>query len=266
MRCGWMIGWWLIAAAWLAGCGVETRTISSSWDALAEFADPKPDPDDASRFGDRAGGQGWAIEIERFEGDRRASDAQYLTLMLRDQTSINELWWEDIDGVATVWSGRYRDPTSAEAQAALRRVRRATIDGEARFADAELKPLIGGGRRFLDPFNLKQYTGFFSLQIAFYDETYEGDPRQAAEQHARRLREDGEEAYFYHGPHRSLVTIGLFSEHDFTRRGTMDAYGPRIRELQAKFPHNLRHGKEKVMDEIEGQDLGAQPSFVVRVF
>jgi hypothetical protein len=90
---------------------------------------------------------------------------------------------------------------------------------------------------------------------------------------AARLRADGDQAYFYHGPNRSLVTVGLFTEQDFgvEQQPAPDGgvlfiptYGQRVRELQKKFSYNLGNGRT-IIEKSGDKKLGEQPSFLVRV-
>jgi hypothetical protein len=104
----------------------------------------------------------------------------------------------------------------------------------------------------------------YSLQIGFYDDAFGPDFRQAAEQAAAALHQQGEQAYYYHGPNRSLVTIGLFTENDFVQQGPQRAYGPQIKQLQQRFPYNLANGLTQIQ-KIDGRTIGEQPSFIVRV-
>ena len=112
--------------------------------------------------------------------------------------------------------------------------------------------------------DLRNHPGAYTLQIGFYDEQFGDQFRQAAQEAAQVLRNDGHEAYFYHGPHRSMVTVGLFTENDFVQDGVQSVYGPRIRELQQKHPYNLGNGRT-LIQKVAGENLGEQPSFIVRV-
>lgn len=113
-------------------------------------------------------------------------------------------------------------------------------------------------------YDLRTHTGMYTLQIGFYDQDYGPDFRQAAEQAVSALRLQGEEAYYYHGPHRSMVTLGLFTDAHFVQRGPVSAYGPEIEAIQKKYPYNLANGRTLVQ-KIDGQDIGQQESFLVRV-
>src|SRR5690606_17423075 len=51
----------------------------------------------------------------------------------------------------------------------------------------------------------------YTLQIAVYESNNPAEARRAAEQAAAQLRADGEPAFYYHGPSRSMVTLGAFT-------------------------------------------------------
>jgi len=134
-------------------------------------------------------------------------------------------------------------------------------------AAASETPQATAGRNHDDPLNLRRYPGMYSLQIAVYDKDYGPNFRDAAEQAARTLRKQGQEAYYYHGPNRSMVTLGLF-DYDTafdSVPGRQDTYSQRVRALQEKYPHNLLNGRT-IIEKSPGKPDSIQPSFLVRVF
>jgi hypothetical protein len=64
--------------------------------------------------------------------------------------------------------------------------------------------------------------------------------RRHAEQAVVQLRREGEQAFYYHGPTNSSVTIGLFGDDDFDVQTRMES--PRLRSLRQRHPHNLLNG------------------------
>jgi hypothetical protein len=247
-----------------AGCEPEVRIIRSSWDNLP--ADPKPKNLPRSQaYQDRAGGQGWAIQVIQFTGPTRHSQAMALAKQIRSGTGLSDIWIEDINDTATIYHGRFPTATDPAIRAALDKVRTIQLESEAPFAKSQLVPLVGGGRAIADPFDLRQFIGYYSLQIGFYDAGFGKDFREAAEQAVRVLREDGHEAYYYHGPYRSIITVGVFDySQAFVRAGTVDTYAPQIRELQKQFPYNLSNGVT-LLQKINGKDIGEQKSSLIRV-
>ncbi len=91
----------------------------------------------------------------------------------------------------------------------------------------------------------------YTLQVGIYgriDRT-RPDPdelmeyRQAAEQAVAQLRADGEEAFYYHGPTSSIVSVGIFDEEDHDPSTGVRGESPRLRAARESHPHNLLNGK-----------------------
>ena len=110
----------------------------------------------------------------------------------------------------------------------------------------------------------------YSLQIAVYgrrdlpnpSEADLAETRKAAEQAAIRLRQEGEQAFYYHGPRMSMVTIGVFGIDDFDPQ-TPSYKSSRLLAAQKRHPYNLYNGagiKEKRNPRSEGK---LQPSNLV---
>ncbi|MEX0654348.1 MAG: hypothetical protein WD534_11365 [Phycisphaeraceae bacterium] len=261
----------VMALALSLGCEMETRVVREPWWNQLP-ADPKPGDGGA---GPRHAGGAWAIPLQRFTGGDRQQQARALIAEVQKATAVRNLWTEDVDGTATVYRGRYNDPLSEEVRQALQHTRQIRLGDDQPFASARISNLRADGeQRPTDPYDLRQFPGFYTLQIGFYDAQYGDDFRDAAEQAVDQLREDEHEAYYYHGPHRSLITIGLFSYNEafvtaddpVARRAQVDAYAPSIRELQDEFPYNLGNGLTRVDYDSDGEKLGEQRSFLVRVF
>ena len=123
--------------------------------------------------------------------------------------------------------------------------------------------------RAVDSLDLNQphYHDMYSLQILVYDLDYGSKFREAAEQAARTLRNDGDESYYYHGPHRSMVLIGLFTYAKAfdSHPGGQDTYSQAVRQLQKKFPYNALNGRT-IIEKVNGKSNTTQSSFLVRIF
>lgn len=265
-----LLGFMLLFTA--TGCEPETRIIRSSWDSLP--ADPKPrnagTPGNTDQrndpYQDPAGGQGWAIQVTQITGSTRHDEARDLVQELRTQSGLSDFWIEDLNNTATIYHGRFKQASDPGIRDALASVQQIQIDGVQPYIESSLIPLVGQGRAIADPFDLRQFIGYYSLQIGFYDAAFEGDFRAAAEQAVRVLREDGHDAYYYHGPYRSILAIGVFSyEQAFVRAGATDTYAPQVRALQKTFPFNLGNGATIIQKEA-GRNIGEQKSSLIRVF
>jgi hypothetical protein len=123
----------------------------------------------------------------------------------------------------------------------------------------------------------------YTLQVARYGHTDRSQPtpeelagfRETAEKAVLELRQDGDEAYFYHGPFGSSVTIGLFTEADYVtqvrdeRGGLTNLPKPyesaALSALRAKYPHNLVNGTTLQTRRKGSEEMVTQGSFLVAV-
>lgn len=161
---------------------------------------------------------------------------------------------------AVIVYGRYPSPDDPAAQKDLARVRATTVDGATPFADSYLSPpssdAFKGSLPEYDLRNARSQFGpkraRYTLQVGVYGEADPRKPlptakelkeiRAAAEQAAVTLRREGELAFYYHGPSRSMVTIGLFNDADIDAKqpgGESQA----LRDLRQRQPNNLLNGK-----------------------
>lgn len=267
-----ILGYILLAAMLpaLSGC-METHVVHDGWAGLRRLADqsnPKKSNDHSRAVATR---QTWAIPLGQFKGTDAKAKADALTGQLHQQTALGDLWERNSNGEITLYCGHFMDPLSPAAKKALAAARAATIDGNQPFASVALVPMNDAASYYSDPFNLKRYPGYYTLQIGYYDKHFGSSFRQAAEEAVQTLRKDGVEAYYYHGPFLSMITVGLFT-HDqaFVKiqehtGATIDAYAPAVEALQKKYPYNLGNGRT-LIEKHNGKSLGAQPSSLVQVF
>ncbi len=252
------------AAGSVPGCVYE-RVVRDGWAPLRKLGWAQQSEDSQSRAAPTAAARTdqWSVLIQTFQGPQRDQQALTLIQHLETQTRVPDLWVQDRGNQSAVMRGRYSDPADPAAMNALRQTRLLKV-GNQTFESAQLVSLGHGAYAASSKLDLRQHTGMYSLQIGYYDENYGDEFRKAAEQAAQALRTGGDEAYYYHGPHRSMVTIGLFTDYDFGRDGPQWTYGPRIKALQDKHPYNLGNGKT-LLQKTGGQAIGQQPSFLVRV-
>jgi hypothetical protein len=229
--------------------------------------------------------EGWAILVRSFEGPDARQRAEALRSRMERQLHVPETWVRAEHGQWNVYRGRYGASNEMAARRDLRQTRMLVLDGHRPFEDAALVALGLGGVGLARGDGLSGATGDeldlrshlsqanYTLQVAFFDEDGGKEYRQAAEAYARQLRQRGEQAFYLHGRTMSLVTVGLFSEQDVPTQRVVGAdgvptvsqsYGPRVRELQTRFPHNLGNGMTLLETSSDGQQREA-PSFVVRL-
>ena len=263
--CVWVAVLMVVCAA-VGGCTYR-RVVKDGWAPLRELADKKPGDANSRDTAAERSETLWAVQLAAFTGPMRHGDAIAMIRALRERTDLSDLWVQEGGQVMYLYQGRFNSREDRSAQDALQAARSNDVGGSRPFAAAELVPVTMSQKDAPteDPLDLRRFRGMYTLQIGYYDDAFGPGFREAAVQAARALRDDGHEAYFYHGPHRSLITVGLFSDGDFVQRGVQRTYGPAIREVQETFPNNLGNGVTLV-EKVDGRDIGNQPSFLVRVF
>jgi hypothetical protein len=209
----------------------------------------------------------WAIRLASFAGMDQQNQAQQLVEELK-RMNVDDAWMTDEDGYTHVNRGKFNDPTRPEVQSALRQSRMLKVGNDRPFAAARLvaaRPALEISSSDMD---LKRYRdqGLYSLQVAVFDEELGPDYKKYAEQIAADYRKDGDQAFFYHGKYRSMVTIGLFTYDQawIKRMNVGDAYSEAVLNLQKKFPHNVFNGR-LVIEKIAGKKVSEQSSCLVQV-
>lgn len=174
------------------------------------------------------------------------------------------------------------DPDPAADINLIRQLSVAAPDGRNvwPFALATLEPLPGG-----DPGNpeweLSRARGAWSLHVAVFYNTKEMKQRKkAAVEYCKLLRQQGEEAYYHHGPVNSSVCIGAFPEGALRNVQVEDPYtgvmnvktrivDERLLKLKEKYPVSLENGHKinQIQRSADGKIEQRVPleSFVVAI-
>jgi hypothetical protein len=199
----------------------------------------------------------WTITLASFRGDGHEALAASALEKIRAQPTLRDAFILQRGTATLIAIGRFADPTSPETTAELKRIRELVIEGGRPFAQAVLTPPTGGTKLGSRPeYNLLSARAQFgkksavTLQVGVYGRDDLAKPteadlkevREQAEQAAAQLRREGELAFYYHGPSRSMVTVGVFTEED---AGDPVRKLPESRELTAlrkRFPYNLYNG------------------------
>ncbi len=192
-------------------------------------------------------------------GTRRAVGLEALQ-RVQTEGGLPEAYLEPRGPALVIAYGRYPAPSDPAAQRDLERVRETVVNGARPFADAYLSPPPGDAYKgSVSEFDLRNArTQFgdkrakYTLQVGVYGENNPNAPlptrrelqeiRGAAELAAATLRREGEMAFYYHGPVRSTVTIGLFSDQDIDPRQP-GGEAASLRDLRKRHPYNLLNGK-----------------------
>jgi len=191
-------------------------------------------------------------------------DADYYKKVLTEKLGWKDVFVVHKAGNSTVFWGHYRTWKEAEPNLKIAKAYRAA-NGYAVFAKAFIVPLPG---KDIGPaeWNLKNVKSPYSLLVAVFrddpERKYFGRKRFAV-QYCRRLRKAGYEAYFYHSPAASHVTIGAFGPESISiKKGpegeTLEIKDPRIKALQQDFPYLAVNGagmNEIVYDRKTGKEI-----------
>ena len=213
----------------------------------------------------------WAVEVKVFAGSNRSSRAGQLIDKLKN-AGIDNVWIRENSGLLRVLVGNFDSPQTDDARQTLHHLRTLTgDDGKPLYAEANLTSLTTTGKLIHDPDNLQAYHNDYTLQIGYY---IGQDHRQNAEKAVAELRKQHVSAFYYHGPNRSLITVGLFTQQQaFVTRPDpisppdsptyIQVYSDQVLKLQKRFPYNLENGIT-VSEIINGKNAGTRPSFLVR--
>jgi hypothetical protein len=191
-------------------------------------------------------GGSWSIFLLSFSGEGATSRASTYAQVLQTDWGLEDVYVEPRDTGAAVLYGRYTELDSTEAQKDLARVRSLGAGKRKLFASAFLLFKQDGGLgRYPDIALVSARKEFgngtlFTLQIGVYESQNRAESRRAAEDAALTLRQQGEQAYYHHGPSRSMVTVGVFSLRDYDPQtgNTSD----RLIKIRERFPNNLFNG------------------------
>ena len=260
----------LLSALLTAGCEMERRVVKQSgWTRMfeqSEWYDGPARGSDGSEATNRHN-RGYAIELGRYSGAQAYHGVHGLMQTARQDANLANLWYATIGTETTVYMGRFTDDDSREAKAALKKVRSAEVDGKELFAKAKIVKLNAARGEVLDPRDLRSLKGqgLYTLQVGYYDGSYGPDFRRAAETAVDVLRDQDEKAFYYHGPHRSMVLVNAWTHAEaFTLVGQVDRYSNTVRIAQEKYPHNVPNGVP-FDDDDDPEYVKSQRSFLVPI-
>jgi hypothetical protein len=213
----------------------------------------------------------WAILLGAVSGPGSDRQAATLAAVASREGGMADTFIEPRgDGFAVLY-GAYDEPGSPQAKKDLAAARAIDVGGAKPFEGAIMAaPAVRGAAGNTPEHDLrlaKQIYGkkaSFTLQIGVYHRSDREKPtpdqvaeiRKAAEGAVKALREQGDQAFYFHGPERSMVTVGLFPT----------AEDAAIRAIQKRFPSHMINGQ--LTTNAKSEQLNGpkgQPSFVVTV-
>ena len=226
---------------------------------------------------DVTSGGAWTIVIAGFDGATERESAAGVLANVKRVAGLSQAQLEDRGRAVVVTYGSYPDPETAQAKRDLEKIRAVRVGESYPFANAMFAPprfeAIGGTLPKFDLRNAKAMFGMgalYTLQMAVYCRLDDVEPtakelgefRTAAEKAVVELRRQGESAFYYHGPRRSSVTVGVFGDKDYNVLNPRQQ-SPVLAALRLKYPINVTNGAELKRKRTGQLQAVADPSFVV---
>ncbi len=259
-----------LLTALLSACEPEQRVLGTRYGNFGESYESEPRT--GARYGGFGGGGGsnepdlpWAIALAVVSGPNHQAIAEQRRAQLATASGAKGLWIGEENDASTIYFGHYASTQDDAVRADFKHWRDLKASGLALDAVMIVPVASGISGGPIAEWDLRRAAarGKYTLQIGYYDDQFGKDFRKAAEQAVDVLRKDGAEAYFYHGPNRSMITIGVFGENDL-QSATESGYSARVRALQQKFAFNLGNGLT-IRQKAPDGNVTNQPSFLVNI-
>ena len=218
----------------------------------------------------------WTISLQKVQDSTDQSEARARQSLQRiqKQTGWRDLHVVQMDQLSIVCRGYFKSFADDKAQQMLRQVRSyRDSQGREPFQKASFAPLPREKKQITagpPQWDLRQAPGNASLCIGFFinDELCK-DRLAAAVKKVKDLRNQGVEAWYYHGQYRSgvyvghfnadweLVTTGKTRDGQPIRRLKFITHDPQFAVLRKKFPKYERNGEVQTYTIGKGQAFDA---------
>ncbi len=228
----------------MAGCS-SSRSNASAMRSEGKkvFATPE-----SSAGEGRSEALGWGVVLEHFTSADHVTQAIARRDQLASAHGRGDLHVRSTSSGSAVMLGSHENAADPGAQRDMAWARGLVVGETRPYQRAFLAPPAVGSRGSRPEFNLtgakKTYgkSAIYTLQIGVWELDDRAKARAEAEREVIRLRQEGQEAFYYHGQKRSMVTVGVFSAADYDAvTGKID---PAVRLAQKIYPHNLLNGEK----------------------
>jgi hypothetical protein len=211
--------------------------------------------------------EGWGIVLEFFSGAGHVERARERRDQIARMIGRQDVFVRVRSKGSAVVLGSYPGPNDPAAHRDLERMQALVVNGQRPYARSYLAPPPPpppdmGNVPELNLLSAKRLAGdraLYTLQVAVFESPQRDKAKRAAEQFAVQLRQQGDMAFYYHGPTRSMVTIGIFGEEAYNTQSQQVSL--QVQSLQRRFPYNLMNGTDKIQ---EGTGT-PQPSMLVQI-
>ncbi len=212
-------------------------------------------------------GSGWSIIIANVPGSNRVIGEQMLA-QVRGEGNLPGAYLAERGDKLVIAVGRHAEPTSAEAKAELERVQQTRVRGQLPYAGSFFSPPVDrAATASASPNDLRSVKAaygedaIYTLQVGVYGYADGRTPppdelalfRKTAEDAAADLRAQGELAFYYHAPARSMVTVGVFGPDDYDASVRPPLESPRLVQARKRHEFNLLNG-QGVKQTVRGPD------------
>jgi len=219
----------------------------------------------------------WSIVIAGFNRETEGDAAATALDKVRNQGNLTDAYLEERGKAIVVAYGKYDSANSPAAKRDIDRIRGIEINKGYPFAGALLAPplyeALAGTNPEFDLRNAKARFGkdaLYTLQVGIYTRADGAEPtgkelgelRAAAEKAVNELRRQGDQAFYYHGPRRSMVTVGIFTNKDYDAADAT-RQSPQLVLLRQKYPYNLENGAGVKRKRAGQTEAKIDQSFVV---
>lgn len=246
------LGWgylFALLAACLAGCsgGQKEPEAKPSLNDQLPTSIPGLDPG-SGQPANAPTSESWAIFVDSASGPNAMALAKSKATNVSRLLRRNDVTVRPHPRGAAIVVGSYEGPDDAAAKKDLAAIQALKVDGKPLFAGAYLTPPNAEDVGELPQYSLeaaRKASGpgtLYTLQIGVYESPKPEEAKRAAEEAAKQLRKQGEQAFYYHGRNRSMVTIGVFASRDYDpQTGQMN---PTLAQLKVRYPDNLYNGRQ----------------------
>lgn len=199
----------------------------------------------------------WSVLLATASGpDSRDTANTIRTEVVRRFPTLKDAFVRSTQRGSVVLVGRYESPKDPQAQARLADVKQ-LVDGNVPAFPRAMLTRLGANAEQGPPgpndLRIVRQTAptqtLYTLQVAVWsafgtDEIKMSEIKRSAEDYCRRLRGEGNEAYYFHDfdTKTSTVTVGVFGDGAYDPRSTL--YAPEVDAVMRKFPKHLVNGEE----------------------